>query len=366
MIAETNDSSASNAAWGIKLQVSICQACDWRYLLPVETPMPLCPHCFSTQLTLLEGEHIGDLSYDYPPELILPFTASTDTLNQGIQQFAGDIWFAPGDLTPNNLKVRLQRVYLPMWLVDRRVQAKWQAEAGFNYEVVSHRDSFHEKKGGWHSEQITETRVRWEPRLGRLTRTYHNVAAPALEEHGDLMHRLGGYNLEAGQPYQPPQLEQSMVRLPNRSPVDAWPDAVPALQTAAAKECQQAAEADHIRDFRWSTAYQHQNWTLLLLPTYMSYYLDDQHQPQPVLIHGQTGQISGPRRASMKRAQRTALVIVAMAAIIFIISLLAAIAAVFAPPLFIIAGLGLAAAIIVGLLAIAPIIMAWQFNRTNR
>jgi hypothetical protein len=355
-----------NSTWGIKLQPAICEACDWRYLLPPQRPAQQCPHCLKAELVPLEDEHIGDLSFDYPPELLLPFTASTETLNQSIQQFAGGIWFAPGDLNPQNLKARLQRVYLPVWLVDRRVQATWQAETGFNYDVVSHRDSFDEKKGGWNSKQITETRIRWEPRLGRLNRTYHNIPAPALEEHLELVRRLGQYNLKAGQPYQADSINQALIRLPNRSPTDAWPDAIPALQTSAIEECQQAAQADHIRDFRWAPDYQDQNWTLMLLPAYMSYYLDDQRTPQPVLIHGQTGLFSGPRRASMKRAQRAAIIIAIIATVIFTLSVLVAGASFFVPPLFIVAGLGLVVAIIIGMLAIAPVIIAWQFNRTNR
>jgi len=356
-----------DSAWGIDLDVAICEACDWCYLLPPNWLPIQCPHCLKAELIPLEAEQIGDLSYDYPPELMLRFTASPETLSQSIQRFAGGIWFAPGDLNPQNLKTRLQQVYLPMWLVDRRVQAHWQAETGFNYDVVSHQDAFSEK-GGWQSEQITETRIRWEPRLGRLNRTYHNVAAPALEEHGKLMRQLGSYNLEAGQPYQTQVVAQAMICLPNRSPVDAWPDAVPALQAAAAAECQQAATADHIRDFRWSANYQDQHWTLFLLPVYFSYYLDDERNRnlQPVLIHGQTGHVSGPRRASMKRAQRTALIIVVIAAVIFVLSLLAAAASFFVPLLLILGGLGIALAIILGLLAIAPVVIAWQFNRANK
>ncbi len=328
--------------------------------------MPLaCPHCLKADLVALGGQD-DNITYEFLPELLLPFTVATESLNQNIQHFAGDIWFAPGDLNPKNLRTRLQRIYLPMWLVDRQVQATWQAETGFNYDAISHRDSFDDKRGGWHSEQLTETRIRWEPRVGRLSRTYDNIPAPALEEHFALMRQLGQYALNAHQPYQSQAIDRSLVRLPDRSPTDAWPDAVPALQTAAAHECQHAAGADHIREFRWAPDYQDQNWTLLLLPMYASYYLDDDQNPQTVLIHGQTGKLSGPRRASMKRAQRMAVVIIAIAAIIFTLSILVAIASFFFPPLFFLAGLGVVVAIIVGLLAIAPIVIAWQFNRTNK
>jgi hypothetical protein len=253
-----------------------------------------------------------------------------------------------------------------MWLVDSQVQASWQAEVGFNYEAVSHRDSYDQNRGGWISQQITENRIRWEPRLGRLTRTYHNTAAPALEEHFEIMRKLGRYNLETTQPYDPQAVSQVLVQLPNRSTADAWPDAIPAFQTIAAEECRRAAGANHIREFRWSAEYPDQNWTLLLLPLYTTYYLDDDRNPQPILIHGQTGQLSGSRRASMKRAQRAALIMVAVAALIFAISLIIGIASIFAPPLFLAAGVGIILAMIIGMLAIAPMVIAWQFNRSQK
>jgi xanthine/uracil permease len=99
---------------------------------------------------------------------------------------------------------------------------------------------------------------------------------------------------------------------------------------------------------------------------YVTYYLDDDKNPQPILIHGQTGQLSGPRRASMKRAQRTALIIIGVATAIFILSLMLAIVSIFVQRLFPVAVIGLMVALIVGLLALVPIAMAWQFNRTNQ
>lgn len=350
-------------AWGVNLQAAICELCDWRYLLPPGQLRQLCPHCFQTELTPLD-EQAGGLN-SHPPELIISFSVTAEAVNRQIQQFAGGIWFAPGDLTPQNLQARLRRVYLPMWLVDSQVQALWQAEAGFDYQVVSHRDSFDETGGGWRSEEITETRVRWEPRLGRLTRTYHNIPAPALEEHFALLQRLGRFDLEAGQPYRVELLQQAAVRLPNRTPTDAWPDAAPAFQAAAAEECRKAAAADHIREFRWSVEYPQPNWTLLLLPLFTTFYLDDERRPQPVLIHGQSGRISGPKRASMRRAQRMAMVIVAIAALIFILSLVVAGVSLIAPPLLVAAGVGIVVALIVGLLAIVPPVIAWQINRTR-
>jgi len=352
------------STWGVNLEAAVCEQCDWSYLLPAGQPPLYCPHCFQAALTPL-AQQVAYLPYTRPPELVLPFTVSAEKLGQAIQDFAHQIWFAPGDLKPQNLQARLQRLYLPLWLVDSEAQATWEAEAGFNYDVVSHQDKFDDNKGGWTSQQITETRVRWEPRLGRLTRPYANIAAPALEEYIALQQKLGQYDLPAARPYQAGVITAAVVRLPNRLPADAWPDAIPVIQAAAAEECRQACQSDHLRQFRWQAAYNNLNWTLLLLPAYAAYYLDDENRPQPLLIHGQSGHVSGPRRASLKRAQRATLIIVGVAVAIFIFSLLLAALSILARSLLAVAVIGALIAIVIGLLALAPIGIAWQFNRSN-
>ena len=156
--------------------------------------------------------------------------------------------------------------------------------------------------------------------------------------------------------------ERALVRLPDRAPEAAWADAVPAFQAAAGEECRQAASADHIRQFRWSPTYASQHWTLLLLPLYATYYLDDDAEPRPVLINGQSGRVFGVRRASMQRAQHTALIIVAIAAVLFLLSLAVGVAGLAVPPLLAVGGIGGVLALCVGLGAIIPIVRAWQFN----
>jgi hypothetical protein len=297
---------------------------------------------------------------------VIPFKMMPKTLQQNMALFTKSFWFAPADLALERLQSRLQPFYLPMWLVDSQVQALWQAEVGFDYETISHRDQFDENSSGWQSQQVSETHVRWEPRVGRLHRTYHNLVAPALAAQPQLLARLGDYDLATRQPYQPALLQNAFVRLPDRSPADAWPETLPAFQRAAAAECQQAASAAHFRDFRWQAQYEQQAWTLLLLPLYITYYLDDEERPQPVLLHGQTGWLSAPRRASMKRAQRAALLIGGIALAIFVLSLLVGLAGFLLPPLLLVGAVGVAVALGVGLLAVIPPLLAWQANRSNQ
>lgn len=353
------------ATWQADLEAAICESCDWRYLRPAGSLPQQCPHCFQSELTslpeLAEAERAAR-----PPELVLPFTVSEEHVSQMIQAFASGIRFAPVDLTPQNLLARLQKVYLPMWLVDSDVAATWQAEVGFDYEAISHRDRFDQNRGGWVSEEITETRIRWEPRLGRLTRHYDNIVAPALEEHASLQQRLGPYELTTAQPYQPQAVAGCLIRLPNRPPADAWPEAVPELHLQASDECRRACQGDHFRDFRWQADYQGHHWTLLLLPVYTTFYRDDTQTPIPILIHGQAGRLSGRRQASMKQARRATLMIIAVAVVIFALSLVGGLVAYFfAEALVTLALLGGFLAFAVGLAGLLPLLLVWQFNRAN-
>ena len=353
------------AAWDVPLIVTVCEHCDWNFLSPAGSIPQTCPHCFQDSLSAVKEELQG-MTYLKPPELMVPFTLPAANLAKVIQEFAGNIPFAPQDLKPEILRGRLRQLFIPMWLVDSDVQAIWQAEAGFDYEVVSHQDYYNENRGGWASREVKEGRIRWEPRLGRLERSYQNIAAPALEEHNRLNKALGSYNLAEARSYHSHGLENAFVRLPNRSNEDAWPDAQPAIRAAAAEECRRAASADHIRQFSWKPEFKQLNWTMLLLPLYTSYYLDDEDKPQPVLLHGQTGRVHGIRQASMKRAKRAALIVLGIAVCVFLLSLLLAAASVLAPPILALAVLGLVVALLVGAGAALPIATVWWFNRNQK
>lgn len=361
--------------WGFSPLHATCTACGWGFLLPREAlpgngaPAIRCPYCFAAGLSIAgetENELADKLPYLLPPELVLPFSLPAERLGQKIVDFAQGIPFAPSDLNPQSLSSRMKRVFLPQWLVDASVQATWQAEVGFNYEVVSHQDRYSDSAGGWRSQEVKEARIRWEPRLGQLDRMFPNLTAPALETDARLRGALGEYDLSQAKPYDSQVGRTSFVRLPDRSPEDAWSDVLPGLQTAAARQCQQACQADHQRDFRWQPEFTGRNWTLLLRPMYTTYYLDDESKPQAVTINGQTGQTSGMRRSSMKRAQRTALVILGIAVVLFVLSGLLALAGIAFPPLLPLGGVGILIAIVVALGAIIPLGLVWQFNQSHR
>jgi hypothetical protein len=297
------------------------------------------------------------------PEFVIPFALSDETLARRVEDFARRIPFAPQDLNAAALRSRLQAIYLPNWLVDAQVEALWEAEAGYNYQVVSHEEHYDDARGGWVTREVEETRVRWEPRVGRLRRTYHNVPAPALEEDAALRERLGDWDAAAREPYRPSMVAQAAVSLPDRTPEDAWPAVLPTVRGRAAQECQRAADADHLRQFRWKPLTTERNWTLLLVPVYTTYYEDDEGRARVLLIHGRSGQMHGAQRASTVRARRRAVIIAAVALLMLLLSLVVAGAGLIMPPLAVVGGVGGLVALLTGVGALVPVARAWQFNR---
>jgi hypothetical protein len=348
--------------WERPLQAAVCEHCDWRYLVPAERPLGRCPHCFQRKLVPLADE-VEELPTLRPPESVVPFEASRESLAKRVEAFADGIPFPPQDLNAEALRSRLEEVYVPTWLVDVEVEALWEAEAGFDYEVISHEERYDDRHGGWTTQEVKETRIRWEPRLGRLARAYDNVPAPALEEDARLRDGLGEWDKGTKEPYRPSGTAEASIALPNRAPEDAWSAAVPAVRQRAADDCQAAAGADHFRQFLWTPEYVERNWTLLLLPLYTTFYRDDEGQAHALLVHGQTGRIDGPRRASMRRARRVSTIVGLVALVIFAIGLAMVGAGLMVPPLAAVGAVGVLVALVVGIAALVPMLLVWQFNR---
>ena len=345
--------------WGDSMVLSHCPSCDGNFIVSLSVEIELCPYCGSAVLTYLE--EAADLPvYTQAPELMLPFSVPKETIQQNVAQFVKNNKFAPSDLTPQNLNGRLQPLYLPFWLVDASTEARWQAEVGFDYQIVSHQEKFGDS--GWQSEKIKETKVRWEPRVGALQRRYDNQTAPALEEHVQWQKLLGRFQTESPASYQAESVEGVMVRLPNRPPEDAWPEAEATLKTTATAEVQQAAKADHIRQFRWSAAYNDQNWTQMLAPIYATYYRDDDDIVRMVYAHGQTGELAGTQRASLKKAKRYARIIGIGAALLFSLSLILGIIGFFETAVLPWALIGFMAAVGLGITAVLPLLIAYSIN----
>ncbi len=345
-----------NTAWGVALTAVHCPNCGATHLVPGDTRLSVCPACLQGRVTV-QPVPLDELT----PELVVSSRLLPAALRRALGRWVAGGRLRPGDMTLELLARRLRRYYFPLWLVDGRVEGSWQADVGFNYQVVSYEDRFQENVG-WHSHKMKETRVRWEPRVGRMKRSYDNLTVPALDDHRVWARRLGAYDLEQRSEYAPEMLQKSVVRLPTLTPDEAWPEAESAFFRAVAADIGRAAAADHVRDLALDAEYSELNWTLLLLPAYVTWYREGE-RVWPVLINGQSGRIYGVRRVSARRANIISLALGAAALFLFAVGgMVALLSAVFAPAALL-GGLGIVGGVLLAFAAPVPAIWAWRQNR---
>jgi hypothetical protein len=355
-IPSTTVIDAISSAWGIDLVPVGCSHCQKTYLLPSNRVGQFCPNCAAGPLTPQPVRTRPE-----PPELALPFQQTRESIRPTLEHFVNDLWLRPADFNLEAILGRIVPVYLPVWLVDSTVKGIWQAEAGFNYQVKSARETY--QSGEWRSKEVVETRSNWETRTGTVERSYQNISTPALRNHASLFAELGGMDFHKSQVYRPEQILQAALQVPDVTPEEAWPVARTAFERAAEEECRTAASADHIRNFRIDAGYSNLNWTQLLIPVYASYYSDDDGRPHTLLINGQTGKVSGVRIASQRKGWRMAAIAASAAVAIFILSLVCFSLAVIFPPASALGVLGVIAALALGIFAIVPAVYPWQWNR---
>lgn len=358
-------SAELNAAWGT-MYPAHCKQCHAAFLAPASAGAPVCPNCLAARL-----EPLPALQADALPELVIPFAVSDATLNANLERWLRDIPFKPASLNTNALRAKLTRVFLPMYLADARAYGAWQAQMGFDYLVASSEERFDGAQ--WVTQRLNETRVRWEPRAGELTRAYENLSAPAMEQHARWMVALGAaswreppFDSSRAVAFTSDSLDNALVRAPDIAPNAAWQFAREQLERRAARECETAANAQHHEKFELRAVYGEPHWTLLLLPTYITSYVGDDGKLIPVRVNGQSGFVSGIKRASMKRARVWTIALGVVAFVAFLLTVLLGIAGALYDAFVLLALLVLGVTFLLCLAAPAPLIVAWQFNRQNQ
>ncbi|MDD5369055.1 MAG: hypothetical protein PHQ40_08220 [Anaerolineaceae bacterium] len=267
----------------------------------------------------------------------------------------------PVDFTATALMSRLQKAFLPMWLVDGFIEASWNALVGFDYQVASSTESF--AGGLWSTNHVTETRVKWEPRTGRLQRDYRNLAVPALENHDRFFAGLGSYPLQEAVPYNTLAIAQAAFQVPDLSTEQAWPLARTQFDRAAARDCQIACDAQHIDQVNLQAEYQKLNWTLLLLPIYYTNYHDDQGMLHTVMVNGHDGHIFGMRRASQSQGWRWTGTLAGIGLACLLLTILQSLVIPANPVVAAISTILFILGALITIISPMPAIWAWQFNR---
>ena len=345
--------------WHSNRQPAGCKHCQRIFLVPDNRIGSACPLCRRSQL---ESQPILTRLGD--PEKMLSFKINKNQLNSIYQNFVSGVWIKPEDFKAEQLLKRTTPIFWPLWLVDSEVAGHWQMEAGFNYQVESAKETY--VSGQWRSQKEVETRIRWEPRLGKVKTHIENVSVPALEEHRQRHAMTGNYALNQSIDFDPQRLGSSLLELPDLPPEQAWPQAKPLVDQAVGKICVEASDAQHHRNFALEASYDHLNWTEFFLPMYTTFYTDDNGNPQILFVNGESGQIAGPHLASQKKGFQIAGILAGIAGLFLLLALLGFLLTIVLPPASIAAALAGLLGIFFGIAAVVPAVWPSQWNRKQR
>jgi hypothetical protein len=346
----------AQAVWGLDVQPAGCPTCKTAYLLAAERIGKRCPNCGRGELKAQPARMRPEA-----PELLIPFHKTPTNLLPALQAFVKPIWLHSDDLNAEMLARRAVPIFWPEWLVDADITGDWKAEMGFDYQVKSSQENY--VGNNWQTREVLETRARWEPRVGEIHRHYDNISVHAVENHNPLTQLIGQYNTNAAAPYEASLVKQAILRIPDNAPEDIWHVATGKLDNAAAAECSQAAEAQHVRQFTIHAEYANAHWTQLLYPMYATFYTNDDGAPQMLYINGQTGQVGGKLIASQRKGWLWGGIGLAVALLAFILGLVCAAIGTVIQPLICLSGLLLVFAVGALIFGIYAAAWPWQWNR---
>lgn len=345
--------------WKRPLKPAGCSSCGQVYLIEERHRQQVCPCCaagkLDTQPAFVRLE---------PPELVIPFAKQKTDLAPLLTQFQQGLWLRCDDFHTDMLLHRVVPVYWPMWLVDSEVAGSWEAEVGFDYEVQSSQESY--DGGSWHSQDVIETRIRWEPRVGHIVRQYDNIAVPGVSDHEDVIAMIGSYDETRAISYDPSYLNGVLLRVPDIQPDHAWSLAQTNVARVAADECRHAADAEHIQSFALRAVYEQVYWTQRLHPMYATYYTDDTGTTHPIYINGTTGAIGGVRLASQRKGWLWAGRIAVVALVLFLIGVVFFLLKSLVPAIESIGAFLIMLSSWVLVAASVPALWPWFWNRTQR
>lgn len=322
-----------------------CEACGFVALAPPDRRGHPCPWC-----------GVGDLAPSgafvavAEPERRIPFLADPAAIRAAIVARRRRAWLADPGFDPDRLVASLERVWVPMWLVDATVSGRWSAEVGFEIEVRSSDERL--EGGAWVSREVTRTKLRWEPRIGTVTRRYDNAAAPACRAQAALEAALGPFDLTLSEPIGGDP-GAGVVLAPDRSPEEAWAAACVALDHAVAADCARATGAAQVRGVEVEAERGEVHATWVLLPVGSAVWVDEAGHRRVVRIHGVTGRVDADVPASWGRAARWALVLGGSGLLALLLATITAVLGVVLVPLLALAPV---LAIVGGLFVVAAVV----------
>ncbi|MEM7036095.1 MAG: hypothetical protein AAF570_03875, partial [Bacteroidota bacterium] len=157
--------STQPTGYGVETKVFHCNNCGAETAVDPDQVAFDCPFCGSTNVNA-EAHDAKVIT----PSGVLPFKVTRKQANEKFNEWLGQGFFAPGNLTAIAKLDKLHGVYLPFWTYDAFCQSHWTAMAGYHYYETEY---YTDSDGNQQSKQVRKTR--WVPTSGYFEHSFDDV-----------------------------------------------------------------------------------------------------------------------------------------------------------------------------------------------
>jgi DNA-directed RNA polymerase subunit RPC12/RpoP len=299
-------SDAGDAARGLGLavRVAICKICGARVSFDEKSTSKLCVYCGSPNILVQEANRNA-----IRPESLVPLDVGRKVAEENFRRWLQSRWFRPEALKRQQ-RFEARGVYVPFWTFDCQVHSEWTADAGHYYWVS---ESYWTMVNGRRVRQTRQVRkVRWVPAGGRRADAFDDLLINAsVGTPRKLLAKLGAFNTQGLVPYRPEYLagwhaEEYQVDLEQASK-----EALALVEVRQRERCAGDVPGDTQRNLRVQNTISELHWKHVLLPIW-SFAYQYQGKPYAVLVHGETGSVSGEAPLSWAKILLLVLVLLAL------------------------------------------------------
>jgi LSD1 subclass zinc finger protein len=272
----------STQGWGVARRELHCDSCGASLTLPEGALTITCPFCASNKVNIHPAP-----SDVLRPRYLIPCKVEKATVRAKAQEWLGQGWFHPQELSVSAVIERFHGIYLPFWTFDAFITADWKAQVGYERQE-SYYDSGSKT---WKTRTVIDWR--WED--GRITLDADDLLVSGSSRVSRIiLDRLLPFNLNALTAYHPDFLAGWDAQAYDIDLPKAWETGKSIMRQQAKQGCYSAIHSHHVRNFSMRADFSNEVWRYILLPVYLAAYKFEDKVYQ-VMVNGQTGVVAGQK-----------------------------------------------------------------------
>ncbi|MDF0603189.1 TFIIB-type zinc finger domain-containing protein [Psychromarinibacter sp. C21-152] len=265
-------------------RVLSCPNCGAQVAFDADLHAKECPFC-ATPVVTDTGTH-----RHIKPRGLLPFALEERDAHKAMTEWLGKLWFAPNGLQEYARKGRrMNGIYVPFWTFDADTASSYRGERGTVYYVT--RTVTRDGK----TQQVSEQRIRWRPKSGRVARFFDDVlvlASRSLPKR--YTDGLAPWDLSALIPYSPEYLAGFRAEGYQVELQEGYTEARAQMDRVIARDVRFDIGGDRQRIHHIETEVRDVTFKHILLPVWTAAY-KYRGESYRFVVNGRTGRVQGER-----------------------------------------------------------------------